>query len=496
MNPQSKLANLYIEVCMFNHEQKIMIDRIVKELEENNFAIFAGAGLSAPAGYVNWKELLRPLSIELNLDIDKETDLVSLAQYYVNENSRSRLTERLIDEVGIVREPTMNHRLLAKLPISTYWTTNYDDLIEKSLDDEGKLADKKFTKNHLSQTKKGRSAIVYKMHGDASLPDQAIITKDQYESYPIHSAPFITALSGDLVSKTFLFLGFSFTDPNLDYILSRIRIHFEHNQRQHYCIFRKVNRNDYKNDDDFTYNDIKQKFVIKDLARFNIKVVLIDSWHDLTSILEEITKRFRCKNVFLSGSAHKFDIWEQTATESFLAKLGEILIQEGFKITSGLGLGIGNAFISGAIKEIYSKKYAKIDDYLTMKVFPQFVDDPIERKNIWTLWRKDLLSQTGIAIFFMGNKIIKSPETGELTTVLADGMDEEFRIAEQLGLKLIPIGASGYKAKELYDHVISNFDHYYPNASSQFLDAFIKLDEKVEEPVQLLSKIQTVIKLL
>lgn len=26
---------------MFDHEQKIMIDRIVKELEENNFAIFA-----------------------------------------------------------------------------------------------------------------------------------------------------------------------------------------------------------------------------------------------------------------------------------------------------------------------------------------------------------------------------------------------------------------------------------------------------------------------
>ncbi|MGK8801149.1 hypothetical protein [Acinetobacter seifertii] len=27
------------------------------------------------------------------------------------------------------------------------------------------MADKKFTKNHLYQTKKGRSAIVYKMHG-------------------------------------------------------------------------------------------------------------------------------------------------------------------------------------------------------------------------------------------------------------------------------------------------------------------------------------------
>lgn len=84
---------------MFTLEQNTMINRIVKELEESNFAVFAGAGLSAPSGYVNWKELLRPLAVELDLDIDKETDLVSLAQYYVNENSRSGLTERLIDEI-------------------------------------------------------------------------------------------------------------------------------------------------------------------------------------------------------------------------------------------------------------------------------------------------------------------------------------------------------------------------------------------------------------
>jgi hypothetical protein len=482
---------------MFSHEQNKMIDRIVRELEENNFAIFAGAGLSAPAGYVNWKELLRPLSDELNLDIDKETDLVSLAQYYVNENNgHSRLVERLIDDIGIPKKPTKNHEILSKLPISTYWTTNYDDLIEKSLENEGKLADKKFTKNHLSQTKKGRSAIVYKMHGDASIADQAIITKDQYESYPLNFAPFITALSGDLVSKTFLFLGFSFTDPNLDYILSRIRIHFEKHQRQHFCIFRKVNKQDYENEEDFKYNELKQKFVINDLGRFSIKVVLIDSWSDLTSILEEVTKRFRCKNVFLSGSANEFGSWEQSSTELFLSRLGEILIQEGLKITSGLGVGIGNAFISGAIKEIYNRKYAKVDDYLTMKVFPQFVEDITERKKIWTLWRKDLLGQAGIALFFMGNKIIKDNKTGATSIVSADGMEEEFQIAKELGLKIIPIGISGYKAKELFDRVMVDFDQYYPNATTELREAFKKLDESVEEPVQLLSKIQDVIKLI
>lgn len=38
----------------------------------------------------------------------------------------------------------------------------------------------------------------------------------------------------------------------------------------------------------------------------------------------------------------------------------------------GLGLGIGNAFYWWILKMKIYNKYTKIDDYLTMKVFPQF----------------------------------------------------------------------------------------------------------------------------
>jgi SIR2-like domain len=53
------------------------------------------------------------------------------------------------------------------------------------------------------------------MHGDIDHPDEAVLTKDDYESYHVKMDQFITTLSGDLVSKTFIFIGFSFTDPNL-----------------------------------------------------------------------------------------------------------------------------------------------------------------------------------------------------------------------------------------------------------------------------------------
>lgn len=477
---------------MFSSEQNTMIDKLVKELEEENLAIFAGAGLSLPAGYVNWKTLLEPLAKEIQLDIEKENDLVSLAQYYVNENGENNLVQRIIDEVGTSKEPTDNHKILAKLPISTYWTTNYDCLIEDALDNEGKLVDKKFTVEQLTQTKKGRSAILYKMHGCSSLASSAIISKDQYESYHKDYAPFITALSGDLVSKTFLFLGFSFTDPNIDYILSRIRISFDKKQRQHFYIDKKISLEDCKDQSEYDYKYTKQELFHKDLKRFNIKAILINEWSDLTKILNEITYRFRNKNIFISGSADEYGDWNKEDVDDFLVKLGEILIQEGFKITSGLGLGIGNACISGAIKEIYNRKYAKIDDYLTLKPFPQFIEDKELRDKIWKEWRYDILGRSGIALFFMGNKkILNSNEI-----VNADGVEKEFRIANELGLKIIPIGASGYQSEIIYKEVIDNFDKFYPNASNEFRDAFMELSEKVDNPIQLLSKIQTILKLL
>lgn len=127
--------------------RSIFVNDILKALEEENVAVFAGAGLSMPAGFVSWKGLLKPIAIELGLDIDKEYDLVSLAQYHVNENgnNRSQLNTRLLEEFSQRAEITQNHKILSKLPINTFWTTNYDNLIEQSLISQNKKPDIKFT---------------------------------------------------------------------------------------------------------------------------------------------------------------------------------------------------------------------------------------------------------------------------------------------------------------------------------------------------------------
>jgi hypothetical protein len=85
----------------------------LSELEEDNVAIFAGARFSSSAGYVTWKELLRPLADELSLNIDEEQDLVGVAQFYLNENGRNRVSQQLMDEIATATQPAENHKILS-----------------------------------------------------------------------------------------------------------------------------------------------------------------------------------------------------------------------------------------------------------------------------------------------------------------------------------------------------------------------------------------------
>ena len=63
-----------------NRDISSFIDRYVKEIPNYTAAMFIGAGFSMNAGYVDWKNLLSGIAEDLGLDIEKETDLISLAQ--------------------------------------------------------------------------------------------------------------------------------------------------------------------------------------------------------------------------------------------------------------------------------------------------------------------------------------------------------------------------------------------------------------------------------
>lgn len=282
--------------------KNVFIKNYLSALNNGDAAIFAGAGLSAPSGCVNWKQLLREIAEELELDIEKESDLVAIAQYYYNKNgcNRTKLNDIIKDAFQTGKQPNVNHNILAKLPIFTYWTTNYDKLIEKALENNGKICDIKTCCANLTTTLKGRNVVVYKMHGDVDHPEDAVLIRDDYESYNQEKAPFINTLSGDLMTKTFLFIGFSFTDPNFYYICAHLRARLKGNMREHYCFLKDVSKTDYKDEDEFKYEKRKLSYFIDDLKRFNIKTVLIQEYSEITEILQSIKRVYNGRTVYLS----------------------------------------------------------------------------------------------------------------------------------------------------------------------------------------------------
>jgi hypothetical protein len=428
-----------------NRDVQLFIDDYFKDVASGNAAIFAGAGLSAPAGFVNWKGLMRPLADELGVDIELESDLIAIAQFYVNANggARAGINKALIEALSADKPPTINHRLLARLPIATWWTTNYDQLIETSLKDAGRIVDVKWSVPQLANTRPRRDAVVYKMHGDLDRPDEAVVTRDDYERYATDRGAFINALAGDLASKTFLFLGFSFTDPNLAQVLARMRITFKANQKRHYAIFKQPKRREYKTDVEFEHAKVTQGLTLEDLKRFSVKAVLIDEYAEITEIISSIERRYRRRTVFVSGSAVEFSPWGESAVAAFMRELGAKLIVNGFRVVTGMGGGIGNALISGAIEAILLKSETHIDDVLIMRPFPRAIPKGDDRERIYDDYRENMIKLAGLALFLFGNK-----ESGG-QIVGSTGTTREFEIAQELGLVLLPVGATRYTASEL-----------------------------------------------
>jgi hypothetical protein len=435
-----------------------LLRRYGAALAAGSAALFIGAGVSQPSGFVNWRSLLKEIAEDLGLDIEKETDFVSLAQFHVNERGgRAKINEILIDEFTKTAVPNPNHREIAALPISTIWTTNYDDLIERAFVEARKKPDVKTTTANLAQTIRDRDVVIYKMHGDRHQPQDAVLTREDYEIYNETRGAFSIALQGDLIEKTFLFLGFSFTDPNIDHILARIRALVGKSQRDHFCIMKKPDfdpSNSAAARAEHEYVARKLELRISDLGRYRIQTILVDSYAEIPEILRALNQRSHLKDVFVSGSYVDASPWGGTRLEKFCRLLGYSLIKQSLNVTSGFGLGIGSSVSYGALNEIYSKQ---IDQHrIRLMPFPQVAPETEGRAELFSKHRETIVSQTGFTIFISGNRQSKAGPVENSPGVL-----EEFAITTKMEKFPIPLGASGWSAMKIWEEVNADQERYY-----------------------------------
>ena len=432
---------------------KEFIDSYSKAIMEGYSAVFGGAGLSVPSGYVSWKQLIEPFAQSLGLTTEKENDYLAIAQYYCNKRgNRSKINNEILNAFTKDVFENENIKILTRLPISTYWTTNYDHLIEEGIRANNRKPDIKMTQENLSTNLYDRDAVVYKMHGDVSFPDKAVLIKDDYETYNRNRELFTIALKGDLISKTFLFVGFSFEDPNLNSVLAQIKALLGSNTRDHYCFFKRVSES---SDNETAYMRAKQDLIVQDLGRYGINSIMVDSYDEITEILQEVERRCYLNNIFLSGSmSADQDGWSIEEAEEFSYNLSMFLVASDYKITSGFGLGIGSAVINGALKEIMDNKYKHVDEHLRLRPFPQIQSDQTPLSTLWTAYRKEMLKECGVAVFIFGNK----NEKGKVT--LSNGMIEEFNLAIQRGARIVPVASTGSTALKIYNNAFDKKEDF------------------------------------
>lgn len=440
-----------------------MIEKIVKNslkaaLVNDKLCAYIGSGFSKTCGLPDWKELMKPFAESINLDIDKEKEYMQVAQYYVNEKGRYELNNLIKDNFNLdLTRVSNNHKLLASLQLPELWTTNYDNALEKGYESLNIDYDVKKIEEDLSYGI-NKKLQIYKIHGSCDNPEACVLTQEDYEDYYQNRKYFIEALKTSLIQKQFLFIGFSFNDPDIRFILAELR-RANIRGRKHYWV-------SYDNPDFSEYEKNRQELFIKDLERnYDINAIRISDWNELTNLLSDLNKYKNQQSVFISGALKEV----KSEQSVFLENLSSNLIKNSLSIVSGYGLGVGSQIITGALNEIYKENKIS-SDCLKLHPFPQTVSDPIKRKELWTKYRTDMCKNAGFLIIVFGSK-----DDGKGNTINSPGIQEEFEIAREKGLFIIPVGSTGFKAKEIWELMNKDYENYgYKN--DKLKDYFSKLN--------------------
>jgi SIR2-like domain len=193
-----------------------------------NAALFIGAGISQGAGLPGWGALLDPIRVGCN--VPEHHDLPLVAEYIVNEatDGRRAIEDHILAELSKTSmRPARSHRLISLLALREVWTTNYDPLIEKAMAAADIDVAVAFDENTIRAIASNHARTVIKMHGsiNAELKWVAppIITRTDYEQYDSQHPRMWTVLRASYLSRSMLFMGFSFTDPNVDILLRLAR---------------------------------------------------------------------------------------------------------------------------------------------------------------------------------------------------------------------------------------------------------------------------------
>lgn len=411
-----------------------MIQKMGEALQRQKGAYFLGAGISVPSGLPSWLELIRSVASNLKIKVEVDDDFPSIAQYCVNaaNGNRGPLIGTLKRELSRRAENHLNpyHIAIARTNIDTLWTTNYDDVLEKSIS----IPRLEVRANDADLT----SAVgpvefeLIKIHGCVarSAPSEFIVTQSDYEDFPQRRPVLCQRLREDLLNRSLLFVGYGNQDPNIRTVVVEARRLARNTTREHYIIAKRVKGKEARK---------RQKLWLDDLSRFGIYAVMIDEYKEVESILNRLALSSRGRSVFVTGSHDKTDKIARKLGKLLASKSSDIVLLDGQ--SAGIGRTAANAFGETCVKQ-------QIDVTTRIQYFPNpYTFNPEfanEKRHIGLLkrWRASLFRAAHTVVVFDGKM----------------GTEAELEVAREMDCVIVPVPnkKSGLAAQLLKEKSISS----------------------------------------
>jgi hypothetical protein len=202
-----------------------MYDEIIAAAKKKKLIPFIGAGFSKNLNLPTLDDLITIMATELKWSPDilkLQGDFYQIAEYYSActgsiSSLRSKL-DNMFNSSEIVIENSEIHSLLVKLNAPIIYTTNWDSWIEKSYAQANKPFQAIRGINDIINLKNDITQIV-KFHGDfKNNDDDLVFTETSYFKRLNFESPLDIKLRSDILGKSVIFIGYSFTDINMRFL--------------------------------------------------------------------------------------------------------------------------------------------------------------------------------------------------------------------------------------------------------------------------------------
>jgi hypothetical protein len=198
---------------------------------------FLGAGCSQPHLQLDWQSLTSDMAEFLN--IDPCVGPLSVAQKFVEKNGKGSLCDYLGKRFLIDKfEDSLGTAYLAvlSLGIGLIYTTNQDNVFEQCAIKYQPRWRPIIQLEDLVGCLTGEPLYI-KYHGDLSCPGTVIFSEEDYESRIKEADNFLNIrLRSDLLERSILFLGYSFSDGTIRNIFRELRVAFREKLPKSYLI--------------------------------------------------------------------------------------------------------------------------------------------------------------------------------------------------------------------------------------------------------------------